>query len=92
MRTSRGCFSEKWAVAVGLLLTVAWAAPAYATDCIVTAGVSQSGGVIVGTEGNDIIDCSGLSIAEPRVIYGLGGNDILIGAAPIESRVGQVMT
>jgi Ca2+-binding RTX toxin-like protein len=67
-------------LAVALATPVVLAQPAQADDCVTSpAGVTQTGGTIIGTEGNDYIDCSGAG--HPHNIFGFGGNDRIIGSA-----------
>jgi hypothetical protein len=46
-------------------------------DCVVTFGVTQTATTVIGTAGDDTIDCSGASPG--KTIDGFGGNDTITG-------------
>jgi hypothetical protein len=50
-----------------------------AINCVVSAGVLQTGSVVTGTPGNDTIDCGGTDPA--KTINGNSGNDTITGSA-----------
>ena len=66
-------------IAVPVLWAVAPLTANAAINCVVSAGVLQTGTVVTGTPGNDTIDCGGTDPA--KTINGLGGNDTITGSA-----------
>ena len=66
-------------------LVVVGANPAWADDCVVSAGVTQNGNTIEGTGGPDTIDCS--QATHEHVIRGNGGNDTIAGS-PFNDKIG----
>jgi Ca2+-binding RTX toxin-like protein len=59
-------------------LVILPASPAHAAVCTFSSGVVENGNVVVGTAGNDTIDCSG-STGIGFWIFGGGGNDSITG-------------
>ena len=49
-----------------------------AVNCVVSAGVTQTDTVVIGSPGNDTIDCGGTNPA--KTINGNGGNDTITGS------------
>lgn len=75
-RRTLGC-----ALAGSLVMAVSLiggAAAAQASPCVVGPGVTQTDTTVVGSPGNDTIDCGGTSPA--KTIVGNGGNDTITGS------------
>jgi hypothetical protein len=57
---------------------VASPSPLAPLECVSSPGVSERGDVVIGTDGDDRIDCGGA--AGGKVILGQGGDDVIIGS------------
>jgi hypothetical protein len=64
--------------ALAMAESVARPSPAPPPDCVSSPGVVESGDVVIGTDGDDRIDCDGA--AEGKVILGQGGDDAITGS------------
>jgi hypothetical protein len=65
--------------AVPVLWTLAPLTAQAAVNCVVSAGVTQTSTTVVGSPGNDTIDCGGTDPA--KTIFGNSGNDTITGSA-----------
>ena len=72
-RIRTGLLAGTAAIAIGLV----GSANAFATDCVVGPGVTQTTTTVTGSPMNDTIDCGGTT--EGKTIVGLGGNDTITG-------------
>ena len=75
-RIRRGALAGSMVLAIGLVGGAA-AARAGTDDCVVGPGVTQTDTTVVGSAGNDTIDCGGRVNA--KTITGNGGNDTITG-------------
>ncbi len=73
-RIRTGLLAGTAAIAIGM---VGGASAAYATDCVVGPGVTQTPTTVTGSPNNDPIDCGGTT--EGKTITGMGGNDTITG-------------
>ena len=72
-RIRTGLLAGTAAIAIGLV----GSANAFATECVVGPGVTQTTTTVTGSPKNDTIDCGGTT--EGKTIVGLGGNDTITG-------------
>ena len=86
-RIRTGLLAGTAAIAIGLV----GSANAFATDCVVGPGVTQTTTTVTGSPMNDTIDCGGTT--EGKTIVGLGGNDTITGrTSPTRSAAATATT
>ncbi|MFN2503117.1 MAG: calcium-binding protein [Acidimicrobiales bacterium] len=66
-----------FAIVIGIFVGSGPASAHGGTGCILSPGVVHLGAFIIGTAGNDFIDCRNNPL--PHTIFGNGGNDSIIG-------------